>query len=231
MCKRMNMNIKELNHLNPRLNIKEVNEQSFREYGKVVSGYDFSELVDYMEHETSVPEEGNIYRASVPELESFAVCERLSKGFYGEMPIQIGYCNGRNSTLNGLEYHIGSEIDIAVTDLVLLVGRLHDVADGQYKSEDVEAFFVPKGMALQLYETTLHFAPCKTEAEGFRCIVILPRGTNEPLENDKDRYGDKLLFARNKWLLAHPERKPLMEKGAWPGIVGENIEVMGNIRN
>jgi len=106
-----------------------------------------------------------------------------------------------------------------------LVGKLQDVVDGKYKSEDVEAFFVPKGVALQLYETTLHFAPCKTETEGFKCIVILPRGTNEPLENDKTKYGDKLLFARNKWLLAHPERKPLMEKGAWPGITGDNIEI------
>ncbi|MDR1172021.1 MAG: DUF4867 family protein [Bacteroidales bacterium] len=219
------MHIEELNKLNPHLIIKEVNDQSFRVYGKIVAGYDFSGLLDYMERETPVPDEGNIYRASVAELEQFAVCERLSKGFYGEMPIQTGYCNGRNSTLNGLEYHIGSEIDIAVTDLVLLLGRLQDVADGMYSAEMIDAYFVPKGVALQLYETTLHFSPCKTEAGGFKCIVILPRGTNEPLENDKAKYGDKFLFARNKWLLAHPERKPLMEKGAWPGIIGNNIEV------
>ena len=222
------MSIKELNQLNPHLNIQEVTGQSFREYGKIVSGYDFSEMIDYMERETSIPQEGNIYKASVPELEAFAVFERLSKGFYGEMPVQAGYCNGPNSTLNGLEYHIGSEIDIAVTDLVLLLGRLQDVADDRYPAEKAEAFFVPKGMALQLYETTLHFAPCKTDAGGFKCIVVLPRDTNEPLENDKATYGDKLLFARNKWLLAHPERKPLMERGAWPGITGTNIEVKIN---
>ena len=219
------MNIKELNQRNSHLIIREVTEQSFREYGKIVSGYDFSEMLDYMERETAVPEGGNIYKASVPELEAFSVFEQLSKGFYGEMPIQAGYCNGPNSTLNGLEYHIGSEIDVAVTDLVLLLGKLQDVANDQYPVEKVTAFFVPKGTALQLYETTLHFAPCKTDAGGFKCIVILPRGTNEPLENDKAKYGDKLLFARNKWLLAHPERKPLMEKGAWPGIIGNNIEV------
>jgi len=225
------MNIKELNQLNPHLNIKEITDQSFREYGKIVSGYDFSEMLNFMECETAVPEGGNVYRGSVPELEAFAVFGRLSKGFYGEMPIQAGYCNGPNSTLNGLEYHIGSEIDVAVTDLVLLVGRLQDVVDNHYPANKVEAFFVPKGMALQLYETTLHFAPCKTDAGGFKCIVILPRGTNEtlendkPLDNDKSKYGDKLLFARNKWLLAHPERKPLMERGAFPGIIGDNIEV------
>ena len=222
------MNIKELKTINPHLNIQEINDLSFKEYGKIITGYDFSDLIRYLERETSIPEEGNIYKASVPELEAFAVYERLSKGFYGEMPIQIGYCNGRNSTLNGLEYHIGSEIDIAATDLALLVGRLQDVVDNRYPAESVDAFFVPKGTALQLYETTLHFAPCKTSADGFKCIVILPRGTNEPLENDKALYGDKLLFARNKWLLAHPERKPLMEKGAWPGITGNNIEIKIN---
>ena len=220
------MNIKKLNELNPNLNIKEVNDLSFKEYGKIISGYDFSDLLDYMERETSIPEEGNIYKASIPEMEQFKVMDYLQYGFYGELLIQIGYCNGRNSTLNGLEYHIGSEINIAVTDLILLVGKLQDVLNEKYESKDVDAFFVPKGTALQMYETTLHFAPCKTSAEGFKCIVILPRGTNEPLENDKAGYGDKLLFARNKWLLAHPERKPLMEKDAWPGIIGDNIEVI-----
>jgi len=217
------MNIEKLNQLNPFLNIRIVNNLSFREYGKVITGYDFSEMLSYMEHETTIPGDSNIYKASVPELETFTIYERLSKEFYGEMAIQAGYCNGPNSTLNGLEYHKGSEIDIAVTDLVLLVGRLQDVDDGMYNSDDVEAFFVPKGTAVQLYETTLHFAPCKTRPEGFKCIVILPRGTNEPLENDRTTYDDKLLFARNKWLLAHPERKPLIDKGAWPGIIGENI--------
>ena len=220
------MSIDELIKLNPLLKIKEVNEQSFKEYGKIITGYDFSEMLDYMERETSVPKGDNVYKSSEPELEKLDVFKRFAKGFYGEMPIQAGYCNGRNSTLNGLEYHIGSEIDIAVTDLALLAGRLQDVADDRYPSEKVEAFFVRKGTALQLYETTLHFAPCKTDAAGFKCIVVLPYGTNEPLDNDKTRYGDKFLFARNKWLLAHPERKPLMEKGAWPGITGDNIEVI-----
>ena len=203
------------------MNINQVTNQSFRPYGKIIEGYDFTDLTDYMERETSIPAEGNTYIASVPEMEQFPIHERLSKTFYGEMPIQIGYCNGRNSTLNGLEYHIGSEINIAVTDLILLLGKLQDVVDGQYKSEDVEAFFVPKNTAVQLYETTLHFAPCKTGKDGFKCIVVLPRGTNEPLEHNKPG----MLFARNKWLLAHPERKPLIERGAWPGITGENIEI------
>lgn len=218
------MNFNELAKLNNQIVVRDVHDVSFVTYGKIISGYDFSGLLDYMEKETCVPDQGNVYKASVPGLEQFPVKEELENGFYGEMPIEIGYCNGQNSTLNGLEYHIGSEINVAVTDMVLMLGRLQDVANDKYNAEDVEVFFVKKGTALQLYETTLHFSPCKTGPKGFKCIVILPRGTNEPLKNDKAVYGDKFLFARNKWLLAHPERKPLMEKGAWPGITGENIE-------
>jgi hypothetical protein len=219
------MDLKELAKLNDRILIRDVQDASFVPYGKIITGYNFSDLTDYMEKETGIPDQGNIYKASVPELEKFTVKQRLADQFYGEMPIEIGYCNGRNSTLNGLEYHIGSEINIAVTDMVLMLGKLQNVKDNKYGSDEVEAFFVPKGTAIQLYETTLHFSPCKTTPEGFKCIVILPRGTNEPLENDNSKHGEKLLFARNKWLLAHPERKPLIEKGAWPGIIGENIEI------
>ena len=38
----------------------------------------------------------------------------LQKKGYGELPIQIGYCNGKNYKLNALEYHRSSEIDVAV---------------------------------------------------------------------------------------------------------------------
>jgi len=215
----------QLQKNNPHIVIKDLTDSAFRQYGTVITAYNFSEALEYMRLNTPVPSDGNIYVASSPELEALAVMTQIENGFYGEMPVQAGYCNGRNSTLNGLEYHRGSEIDVAVSPLVLLVGRLQDVQDGYYNASDVEAFFVPAETAVQLYETTLHFAPCKSVADGFRCIVILPRGTNLPLNNDKALYGDPYLFARNKWLLAHPERKPLIDKGAWAGIKGDNIEI------
>lgn len=219
------MGIEELVRLNSHLNIKNVSDRAFSTYGKVITDYDFSEIINFMENKTEIPEEGNIYVASIPEMEQSYVNEKLEKGFYGEMPIQIGFCNGQNSTLNGLEYHLGSEINIAVTDMVLMLGKLQDVLNDKYNATDVEIFFVKKGTAIQLYETSLHFAPCKTTQEGFKCVVVLPRGTNEPLKSGKSEFGNKMLFAKNKWLLAHPERKPLMEKGAWPGIIGDNLEI------
>ena len=219
------MDFEKLVELNNHLIIQDVRKGSFSQYGKIITNYDFSALINFMEKKTVIPGLGIIYKASVTELEQFKIKEYLENGFYGEMPIQIGYCNGRNSTLNGLEYHIGSEINIAVTDLVLILGKLQDVTSNKYKAEKAEIFFVKKGMALQLYETTLHFAPCQTNTEGFKCMVILPKGTNEPLKNDKTKYGDTLLFAKNKWLLAHPDREALVKNRAWAGITGENIEI------
>lgn len=219
------MKFDELSKINSHIKIKTITDRAFSPYGKIIDGYDFSGLINFMERRTGIPDHGNIYVASVPEMEQLEIKEYIENGFYGEMPVQIGYCNGRNSTLNGLEYHIGSEINVAVTDLVLLLGKLQDVNSKKYSAKNIEAFFIAKGTAIQLYETTLHFAPCKTTSEGFKCLVILPKGTNEPLGSDKTKYGDGLLFARNKWLLAHPDRTILIDKGAWPGITGENTEI------
>lgn len=220
------MDIIELIDRNPDQCIKDVWDPSFVPYGKVLTEYDFSEIIAYMESCSSIPEEGNIYMPSIAEMENSTVYTILQQEFYGDMPIQIGYCNGKGSNLNGLEYHKGTEINVAVTDLVLILGKVQDILDNCYDSEKAEVFYVSKGTAVELYGTTLHFAPCKTCAEGFKCIVILPKGTNEALAHKANAIGEgRLLFARNKWLLAHPDRKVLIDKGAHPGIIGENIAI------
>ncbi|WP_413783517.1 DUF4867 family protein [Peribacillus muralis] len=215
-----------LRNLNKHISFFHIEDRTFTPYGNIVTGYDFQELQKYMK-EMEIPQDQNIYTPSVAEMENTTVKERIQTAFYGEMPIQIGYCNGPNSTLNGLEYHKGSEINIAVTDLVLLLGKVQDIHDNSYDSTNIEAFFIPKGTAIELYSTTLHFAPCKVNAEGFKTIVILPAGTNEPLKQDMEKttQEDKLLFMKNKWLLAHPERKQLISKGAYAGIKGDNISI------
>ena len=35
----------------------------------------------------------------------------------------------------------------------------------------------------------------------------------------------RLLLQRNKWVIAHPDREPLISQGAFPGIIGENKEL------
>ena len=57
--------------------------------------------------------------------------------------------------------------------------------------------------------------------------VVLPKGTNtdKPAIVNKNAE-DALLWARNKWLLAHPESSEAAE-GAWIGLVGENVDIAG----
>ena len=211
---------------NKHLSFYHVNDSNFLKYGKVLDGYGFAELELYMRN-AAIPEEGNVYMPSVPEMEKTAIKEQIQTNFYGGMPIQIGYCNGRNSTLNGLEYHKGSEINIAWTDFVLLVGQVKDIKDNAFSTKNVDAFFVPEGTAVELFGTTLHFSPCKVNEEGFKATVILPDGTNKPLEQpiNKITLEDELLFMKNKWLLVHKARKVLVEKGAYIGLQGENLRV------
>lgn len=212
----------ELNKLNPDLKIKDVRENYFIKYGRVIKDYDLSVISSYLESETEVPEEGNVYQADVKALSKLQIKKDLERDFYGEMPIEIGYCNGNNQSLNALEYHKGTEINIAITDLILLLGKVQDIRNGKYDSKNIEAFYLKKGTAVEIYGTTLHFAPCKVEAAGFKCAVILPDQTNLALE---DNQRDDFLFAKNKWLLAHPENKRMIDKGAKKAISGPNIKV------
>ena len=219
-----------LAHLNDVNDVKilSVFDEEFKTYGNIVTGYDFSQLVSYMEKETDIPENGNVYVASVPAMEEFEVSKQVEAEFYGGMPIQVGYCNGRNSTYNGFEYHKGSEINVAVTDFMLVLGHTWLIAaDGTYRVEDAQVFFVPKGTAIEMFQTTLHLSPCKIYDSGFKGVVILPRGTNTPLDKkpEKKEGENKLLLQRNKWVIAHPEREPLIKQGAFPGLLGENKEL------
>ena len=92
------------------------------------------------DRKTPCPEDV-IYVASVPELEALPVFDELVERTYGEMPVQIGYCNGKNKLLNALEYHRSSEIDVAVSDLVLMLGKRADITeDFQYDSANVDVY-------------------------------------------------------------------------------------------
>ncbi len=219
--------LKKLQRVNKDIKIESVFSELFKTYGKVLEGLPFEQLDDYMENVSEVPETGNIYVASVSEMEKNRLNNILSESFFAEMPIQIGYCNGNNTSLNGLEYHKGSEINYAITDMVLLLGNVWQIENNSFEVENVKAFYVPKNTALELYATTLHFAPCKALETGFKCIVILPDGTNKPLESKVEvrTPEDELLFMKNKWLIAHQDARRLINNGAFAGIKGKNVEI------
>lgn len=217
--------IELLRQCNPGLNIKHITDAAFKKYGKILEGFDFSECFNIMENR-NIPDTGNIYVASDEELMKTALAEDLSNNFYGSMPIQIGYCNGNSNRLNALEYHKCSEVDVAVTDLVLILSDIRNIKNNSLSSSDVEIFYVPAGIAVELYGTTLHFAPCKVSDQGFKSIIVLIQGTNEQLSSlpSPKCDEDKLLWMKNKWLIAHAE-SPSASNGAFVGITGKNIEI------
>lgn len=198
---------------------KMVTDESFTKYGRVLD-YDFIEAIEYLEKNTVVPEEGNQYVASDSYFEKIDSYDEIIKNFYGNQDIQFGYCNGKNNRLNALEYHSSNEINIAATDMVLLLGDIRDIENEKYDTKNVEAFYVNKGQAIEMYTTTLHFSPIRVDDKGFKCAVLLPRYTNNDIEHD----GNDLLFKNNKWILTHPDNRKLIEAGVKGRLVGENIE-------
>ena len=204
------------------MKIQKVTDPAFRKYGQVLDGYDFTGLIKEMKH-TPVPEDV-IYVPSVEELEALDVMKDLQNKGYGGLPVQIGYCNGHNKKLNAVEYHRNSEINVAVTDLVLLIGHQQDIEpDHTYDTSKIEAFLVPAGTGIEVYATTLHYAPCHVNEGGFQCVVVLPKGTNTDLTFPTEKTGeDSLMTAKNKWLIAHEDAKIA---GAFNGLKGENITI------
>ncbi len=206
------------------LAVKPVTDVAFRAYGKVITGYETGDLLEKM-GSTPLPDDVT-YVPSVKELEELTVVKEFEKKLYGQMPIQVGFCNGHNRKLNAVEYHRDSEINIAVTDLILILGKQQDITpEFTYDSSLMEAFLVPAGTVIEVFATTLHYAPCHVEDSGFRCVVILPKGTNQELEplGEMVYEEDRLLFAKNKWLIGHEEGG--LPEEAYIGITGENLAV------
>lgn len=209
------------------MKIQSVNDDAFKAYGRVFPKFDATELVDAMQ-KMDAPADAVVYYPSIEELEALWVAKSVKDSFFGELDMQIGYCNGTNNLLNAVEYHRCSEFGVAASDLILLVGKQQDIevsADGEdfsYDSAKIEAFLVPKGTVYEMYATTLHYAPCSVDGKPFRNVVMLPKGTNTDLGEKGTQPEDKLMTAKNKWLIAHEEAGI---EGAYNGIKGVNVSV------
>lgn len=203
--------------------MKSVNDAEFKQYGRVLD-VDTADFVQTMLAKDTI-KEGVVYEPSDEALEKLPLFKQMKDEVFGGMDVEFGFCSGRNEKLNAVEYHRSSEIDIAATDLVLMLGRQQDIDYGSntYETKNIELFFVPKGTAVELYATTLHYAPCRENNEEFRCGVVLPKGTNLPLQVKPENKGEnQLLFAVNKWLIGHSE-SGVDKDGGFIGLVGENI--------
>lgn len=207
------------------MEIKNIFDREFASYGQIHQGYHLEGLLSAMES-IPLPEQGTDYRPSMPELETADCFRELEDQAFGGMPIQVGMCWGHNTRLNCLEYHRSSEFNLGTVPFVLLLAHQWEVVDGVLDTDKVAAFYVPAGTLVEVYATSLHYAPCHVDAtEGFRVAVVLPRGTNTEKPELTDLPGEsRRLWARNKWLLAHPDTTEAQE-GAQVGLRGENTDI------
>lgn len=204
------------------MEIKKVTDAAFKKYGRIVKEVDFTELYEALKKTPDY--DGVEYQPSVPELEATASMKGLTEATYGELPIQIGFCNGINYKLNAVEYHRNSEINVAATDAILILGMQQDITeDFKYDTAKMEAFFLPAGTSVEIYGTTLHYAPCSVGDNQFKVGIVLPKGTNYPLDAKHADLEDALITAKNKWLIGHEEGG--LDAGAHIGLIGKNLDV------
>ena len=210
------------------MKIYSVYDDAFKPYGRVADGYPVDGLMEALAN-TPLPEHVT-YQPREEALHAAVGAENIGAFLFGGMPAQLGYCNGHNTRLNCLEYHRDSEINLGTEDFILLLARQEEMEHGALDTAKVKAVRVPKGVLIEVYATTLHYAPCHADpAKGFRVMVALPAGTNTAYRpGNVPNAADRALWARNKWLLAHPDSDEA-KQGAYVGLTGKNLDIADDI--
>lgn len=206
--------------------IHSVYDPLFQSYGKVVTGLEDA-VAEILESLARTPLPENVgYVPEEPILQELPAMVEVSEHLYGGADVQLGWCNGHNTKLNCLEYHRDSEYNLGTEEFILLVAKLDEIEDGVLDTSKVKAFRVPAGVLVECYATTLHYAPCHADpAKGFRVMIALPALTNTDKPDIQPKTPeDRLLWARNKWLLAHEESDEAAQ-GAYIGLKGDNLDI------
>ena len=217
------------------MDIYEITDPSFARYGRIVTGVDTAPIIDVLR---SLPlGDGVDYVPSVSELERLDAAVYFRDHVFAGMPIQMGYVAGHNTRLDCLEHHMCSEFVLDTEDVILLLAKRDDVeivgdADSAFgmrarlDTAKVKAFAVPAGTVVELYNSTLHFAPIgANETHEFRGLVVLSKGTNtDKPDIEPTCLEDLTLWAKDNWLLVHADA-PQASQGGYIGLVGENIDL------
>ena len=210
------------------MHIYPVTDPAFKPYGRIVEGYPVDGILAALKG-CNKPENVE-YIPKVDVLHAAENAEAIGEALFGGMPFQLGYCNGHNTKLNCLEWHRDSEFNLGTEDFILLIAKQEEIIDGKLDTAKVKAFKAPAGVLVECYATTLHYAPCSAKlGQGFRVLIALPDKTNTDFRPEGGANTmDKMLWARNKWLLAHPESSEAAQ-GAVVGLKGENIDIAADI--
>ena len=211
------------------MQILSVFDEAFRPYGRVVEGYPVEGILKALAETPCT--DAVVYEPRIEALHQAENAQAIGEALYGGMPFQFGFCNGVNTKLNCLEFHRDSEFNLGTEDFILLVAKQDDVIDGMLDTAKVVAFKAPAGVLVECYATTLHYAPCSAKlGQGFRVLIALPDKTNTDYEGVRQGVNamDKMLWARNKWLLAHPESSEAAQ-GAVVALTGVNVDIAADI--
>lgn len=217
------MSIELIRMKNPDKVIHDIHDIKFTEFGNVlnIEKNNVDEMIKYVEEKLLRPKIGSEYLVDIEEMHTFQVVKNIKHNVYGEMNIECGICHGHNDTLMGLEFHQGSEVNIAASNFVLAIAKKEQMKNYKIDKDQLTLFYVPKGSVVELYDKTLHYCPFSSEDGGFSCIVVLLDKTNTSI----DYQPNDLLVKRNKWFIAHEDNKAKVEAGNVVGLLGEALKI------
>lgn len=215
--------IEAIRKANKKYTILDINSPEFKAYGNILEGYDIDVIKEYAEKNIAIPKEGNIYSPSNNELEKIKIIKEIETDIYAGLPVEAGECAGNNTSFSAYEYHQGSEVNIVLTDVLMVLGKREQAVGGVFNAqEDAKIFYVPSGTIIEMYSSTLHYSPCVVDETGFKVIVILIKGSNEPFEGEF-KSKNKEIVKKNKFQLVHETRTDKIAEGIKVGLLGELI--------
>ena len=220
--------MRKLNELNPDIDMLFIEDTSFLRYGRVHHDRPVDNLLAALDGGTG---SGTGVLRSVNEQLDAPPAELAStlREIFGSTELQVETVRGKNTRLDALEYHKCVEVVVAGTDMVVLMGLVCDIVwpGGTFDVSRTRAFYVPRGTVYEVFPWCLHSTPVHVhEAEGFRCIVIQPKGSHAPIDFTPDQGGEgKLMQGRNTWLIGYAEEAGLSGASAHRGLKGRAIKL------
>ena len=139
--------LEKLKKLNPEIELYDVSGKEFATFGRIITSLDATEIIETAK-KIANPDTGSSYLPTCEDFEILDIANKIENECFGTLPTQIGYCWGHNNFLNATEWHTSSEINIAVTPLVLILGHIWDIKDDKIDSSKFKAFYVPKGTVI-----------------------------------------------------------------------------------
>ena len=216
--------IEAVRKANPDVVINALTDESFSNYGQVYTNYEMTALEAFMQS-VSIPDGPNIYVPDNPIMAQLTDVQQLGRDIFGGLAIEVGECAGHANALTAMEFHQGSEVNVFFTDVVMVLGKRGQMHNNQFNApKDAALFYVPAGTVVEFFSDTLHYSPCEVSKSGFKFIVMLVTGSNQPLPAGF-KSDNPLLVKTNKFQFVHASRTDKIKQGVAVGLIGDLVTV------